>query len=211
MTSPVKNLYDVCTRIARAAEDQTRLQEEIETGAVSGPLRQSITQALERLTLLDLGVTPAFFESGLITYVTIYNSPQFWMGFFCMAAGSRFPLHDHPRMIGCSRLLSGRILYRGLDIQSQTGPSSFGAAISAEYELVGCGTEMLTGNMRNVHEITAVEESVLLDLFVPYYDQTRECKYYREVARQDDMAVLEVDRQPNIPCREKAYRGAPIR
>jgi len=210
MTSPIRDLFHAGLLISQSPTDQLRLQVEIETDAVSCPLKQSLLAALERLTVTDLGVTPAFFASGVITFVTIHNSQEFWLGFFCMPAGTFFPLHDHPRMIGCSRLLTGRILYRALNVVGRTEDGGYTAEVGAEYELVGCGTEMLTGNVRNVHEIAAVDDSVLLDFFVPYYDPTRECKYFRATEQREGLVLLREMSQPNIPCRVKTYRGLPI-
>lgn len=211
MTSPIRDLFHTGLQISQSAADQLRLQAEIETESVSCPLKQALLAALERLTVADLGVTQAFFAPGVITFVTIYNSQEFWLGFFCMAAGTCFPLHDHPRMIGCSRLLTGRIRYRGLNVTGPTRDGGYTAEVGAEYELVGCGTEMLTGNMRNVHEIAAIEDSVLLDFFVPYYDPSRECKFFRATEVAEGQVLLHEVSQPNIPCRVKTYRGLPIR
>ena len=207
MTNCIEDLFRTGMRTSQSAAEQVQLQTDIEANSCSSPLTQTLLSSLEGLSTVDLGVTPAYFVPGVITYVTIYDSPEFWMGFFCMSAGTRFPLHDHPGMTGISRLVSGRIHFRGLNGRRRDAAGRLIAEVSAEYELVGCGSEMLTPKVRNIHEISAVEDSVLLDFFVPYYNSARKCTFFTETASLQDSAILQETSPPLIPCRVKTYRG----
>ena len=207
-SNPVSALVAAALPIAKSKKLQNQLIHEIETGA--GSLLTPLQEGLERITLRDLGLEDpnTCFEPGLISFINVYPYKVMWIGVYCMSQGSRFPLHDHPDMIGIARQFRGCVRYRNLDIVSCTGGVSE-ARVVAEGVASGPGMLMLTPNKGNIHEIDAVEDSVLLDLFLPNYGKSRICTYFEEIESRDDRVLLRPLTQPDIPSQECRYEGLP--
>ncbi len=44
-----------------------------------------------------------------ITYISVYNDPDFSVGVFVVGGGQRIPLHNHPRMFGLLKVVAGDV------------------------------------------------------------------------------------------------------
>ena len=206
----VQVLFSVAQSISRSKKAQNQLIADIENNRNSDLFR-SIAGPLEALTLEDLGLRNLehCFEPGVITLINVHSQKEMWIGVFCMTKGTRFPLHDHPDMIGLSRLIYGTLTHRSLDIMSCSSASTE-ARLASEGVTAAPSSFFLTPNMGNLHEVEAVEDAVLLDLFLPNYSKARVCSYFEEVEKRGSTVILRRISQPDIPCQEKAYSGFPL-
>ncbi len=109
--------------------------------------------------------------------VVFTTDPLFHASVFALAEGERIPLHDHPGLDVITKVLRGRIrvrTYEWLDAESllaiERGEVTLGEDDAALVLRKSPGT---------LHTITALDPTVFLDLFSPYYDEVeRPCKYY---------------------------------
>lgn len=207
-TNTLSALVSLSLPIAQSKKKQNQLIREIESE--EGPLLQPLRACLEAITMRDLGLEgqEACFEQGVITFINVYPYKSMWIGVYCMSQGTKFPLHDHPDMIGIARLFNGRVRYRNLDIVSSTGGLSE-AKVIAQGVATGPNLLLLTPNKGNIHEIEALEDSVMLDLFLPNYGKSRICTYFEEVESRGERVVLRPWTEPDIPSREYLYSGLP--
>ena len=167
------------------------------------------------LTLHDVGLESPFVLppphqlSAPVAYMHITENEVFSMGMFILRPGSRIPLHGHPGMFGVIRVMQGSLRCRSFtpvseersSLQSErerggtalmwrlaaAAPDLTIAEPHADKLLVAADHApcLLTPKMGNLHELTAVEGTVVfLDILSPPYDHdlgTRECLFYREV------------------------------
>lgn len=208
--NPVQGLLETAQSFARSKRAQNGLIEDLER-EVESPSLVALRTSLNTLTLPDLGLTNLehCFQPNTISLINVYPHKSLWMGVFCMTQGTRFPLHDHPDMIGMTRLFQGRLAYRSMDILSWSlGVST--AQVLAAGEVQDSALLWLTPNRGNIHEIEALQDSVLLDLFLPNYSSSRVCTYFQETQSQGDQVTLKRLAQPDIPCQELPYTGLPV-
>jgi len=50
-----------------------------------------------------------------ITYFHIYECADFTVGIFCIPKGESMPIHDHPDMTVCSKVLYGKVHVEAYD------------------------------------------------------------------------------------------------
>lgn len=134
------------------------------------------------VTLEDLGL-----QGDSVSYarrplcLTIVDHPSFHVAAFVLPKKFHMSLHDHPNMAVCTKLLAGKI-----QLRSFTGHKR-GGEIIATVALEDTKTHLnnpwlLTAELGNFHEITALEDTVMLDLIIPpYNDVSRVCTFYRAV------------------------------
>lgn len=208
--NPVQSLLEAALPFARSKKAQNGLIWDLERG-VDSPQLAALRTSLSALTLQDFGLIKleSCFEAGTISLINVYPNKSLWLGLFCMAQGTRFPLHDHPDMIGMTRLIHGHISYRSMDILSSTAGLSE-AKLQTAGEAQHSALLWLTPSCGNIHEIQAIQSSVLLDLFIPNYSSSRVCTYFEEISSEGDEVVLSSSPQPDIPCRELPYTGLSV-
>ena len=209
--NPVQSLVETALSFARSKKAQNGLIEDLERGAESSSL-VALRTSLNALTLPDLGLATTWehcFQPNTISLINVYPRKALWIGIFCMTQGARFPLHDHPDMIGMTRLFQGRIAYRSMDILSCSLDVST-AQVLTSGEVQDSALLWLTPNRGNIHEIEALQDSVLLDLFLPNYSASRVCTYFQEAQTLGDQVTLKRFAQPDIRCQELPYTGLPV-
>lgn len=186
----------------------TELEEANESGLLSR-LRRDISS----LRLDDFGLTGRYFETffnqDIISDTAIYDTNSLSLHLFGLPRGKGFPLHDHPNMIGLSVLLFGQVTYRNLSIVSVEREKIFTKQVISD-SLVAPGCLILTPSFGNIHEIYAVENSVVLDIFVPNYSSTNCCNFYLQDSQSEDNVVLHTIKPPDLRARPLAYRGPRI-
>jgi hypothetical protein len=139
--------------------------------------------------------------------------------------GSRLPLHDHPHMTVVSKLLVGSVHWLGFDwcphsSSPSSAPSSSSSPLPKAYKAIDGQLSAREGEMAqvllpreggNLHEIHALEPTVLFDLLAPPYGEdkpdekegeeegrdggVRHCTYYEvegegEVEREGEKKVF---------------------
>mmetsp|Transcript_21628 Transcript_21628/g.39543 ORF Transcript_21628/g.39543 Transcript_21628/m.39543 type:complete len:221 (-) Transcript_21628:89-751(-) len=200
-----KSLHKLSTDLAA----QAQLSQELE-GVKDPDISAKLQERISKLTLPHVGLTEkilgSFFIEGVITDTTVYETETLSLHLFGLTRGCGFPLHDHPKMVGFTVILVGNISYRNLTVTSYEGFNILSRVIGAG-ELRAPGYLMLTPSHGNIHEIYATENTVLLDIFVPYYNSQRGCTFFREAALAQDYVVLRITRPPDLRARSLAYRG----
>jgi hypothetical protein len=186
-----------------------QLAQEVE-GAREPELLSQLQAQISRISASDLGLTgkvlSSCFSSGLITDTTIYESDALSLHLFGLTRDQGFPLHDHPQMVGFTVLLQGSVRYRSLSIASSEG-GLLTCRQDNSSELSAPGVLVLTPNIGNIHEIYANENTLILDIFVPNYSNTRNCTFYSQVTQVGDRITLRVIAPPDINARALMYRG----
>lgn len=113
---------------------------------------------------------------------------------FVLPRGFTIHLHDHPNMTVCSKLLRGEVHIRSfsrLRRHYSDPPTPSNSESKLSDETIECQLTVserktaaddpwyLTPDDGNFHEITAVTDSVLLDILLPPYDDhDRNCTFY---------------------------------
>eukprot|EP00298_Acanthocystis_sp_HF-20_P009838 c18531_g1_i2.p1 GENE.c18531_g1_i2~~c18531_g1_i2.p1 ORF type:complete len:141 (-),score=41.17 c18531_g1_i2:42-464(-) len=100
------------------------------------------------------------------------------MGIFLFPAKTLIPFHDHPKMSVITLNLFGSARVRVLNPESNKGKLE---AFEVLDRVTNAG-EMLTcfPNHGNIHQIEAITNFAMLDIFLPPYDHiTRVCHYFK--------------------------------
>lgn len=138
------------------------------TGAWSSADRLAIIDSLNALGRLD--AAPAEIGDSSAAHATV----------FALGRGGVLPLHDHPVMTVICKVLRGRMSVEAFEWIDQTSglARSLGAVeVDETSDPVVFGPEPGT-----LHRITALTDCTFIDLFAPYYDDERPCRYYRATA-----------------------------
>jgi hypothetical protein len=107
---------------------------------------------------------------------------------FPLRRGAVLPLHDHPAMTVASKVLAGRLRIESFEWADRAAgvARDLGAReIDDDAEPLVFGPEP-----GRLHRITALTDCAFIDVFAPYYDQARPCRYYRIVGVRDGLIVL---------------------
>lgn len=211
--NPVLHLYHVCSQIAESDDLVGKLVCELE-GRSPPSLIGQIKTAVSALTLEDLGIDPRnmgqYFPAGAITQVKVFSSDELWIGLFCMREGLGFPLHDHPSMTAFTYLLHGRMQIVSFDRVQTLGPGLLKVRLSQNLSLSAPSVLSLSHEKDNLHEILALEPSVFLDIFMPFYGRERPCNYYSLVGQMEGEFFVMQCEEPRLPNTTVTYSGLPI-
>jgi hypothetical protein len=172
-TIPLQNLYDQLSAIDNiweAARNPT--QNEHLCAAV---------ELMNQVRLEDLGISHDFLSN--LAYgqsMTIAETPNFDIAVFMLPKGFVLPLHDHPHMIVCSKLLLGDAHIRSFSPMAINDHGDIKAQLETDLKKSAIDSAwMLTPKLGNIHEITPVTDCVMLDILLPpYNDRHRPCKFY---------------------------------
>jgi hypothetical protein len=132
----------------------------------------------------------------------INNKPNFTAGVFLVPKGNSLPLHNHPNMIVCTKLLFGKILIKNYDrINSNNDNNNnnfdndfFKVKEKEKILLEINDISILTPFENNIHSIHALEDSAFFDIILPAYDDEsgRECDYYKIINKFDNEKNKEI-------------------
>ncbi|XP_054803368.1 plant cysteine oxidase 2-like isoform X1 [Prosopis cineraria] len=194
-TSPVQKLFKTCKEVFASGG----------TGIVPPPQDiEKLRSVLDAITPEDVGLKPdmPYFRTTAaqriprITYLHIYECPNFSMGIFCLPPSGVIPLHNHPGMTVFSKLLFGTMHIKSydwvVDLPPQTPASLEPTEIqSSEVRLAKvkvdadftapCSPSILyPAEGGNMHCFTAVTACAVLDVLGPPYSDPdgRHCTYY---------------------------------
>jgi len=135
------------------------------TGAWSPADRLAIIDSLKTLGRLD--ASPAEIGETTAAHATV----------FTLGRGGVLPLHDHPAMTVICKVLRGRMRVEAFEwVDRDAGLArDFGVReLDETSDPVVFGPEPGT-----LHRITALTDCAFIDLFAPYYDDQRPCRYYK--------------------------------
>lgn len=136
-----------------------------------------------------------------ITYFHIYECPDFTVGIFCIPENRDMPLHDHPQMTVCSKVLYGEVRVEaydkapelegaikgggGGDSSQNSTTAMFARKTKDDVVTEETGPFALFSKKRNIHKFSAVSSCAILDVLGPPYSPSegREIAYYQEARR----------------------------
>jgi len=135
------------------------------TGAWSSADRLAIIDSLKALGPFD--AAPAEIGDSSAAHATV----------FTLGRGGVLPLHDHPAMTVICKVLRGRMrveAFEWIDRDAGLARNLGARELDETSDPVVFGPEPGT-----LHRITALTDCAFIDLFAPYYDDERPCRYYR--------------------------------
>jgi hypothetical protein len=168
---PIQNIYESLESI-----------ESIEAAAANPANCSSIQSCLEQMNLLkleDFGIKnlDALSES---MCMHIFKSEKYHISVFLLPKGSKLPIHDHPSMTVCTKLIAGEIFIRSFTAQSTQGDSIIATMDANETRLPQSDSWLLTPEVGNLHEFEACSHSVIFDILLPpYREPGRPCNFYK--------------------------------
>jgi len=163
-----------------------------------------------------------------VTYYHIYECPDFTMGIFCIPENCDIPIHDHPDMTVCSKVLYGKVHVEAYDeapdLRSALGEGELGALVDQGRALVcrkvrddvvdaTMAPSALFSKSLNIHRFSAVSSCAILDVLGPPYSSSegREIAYYRERALEEGIVVLEKVAPPSdFSVEGRKYTGEAV-
>lgn len=209
MTSDkVKELYLLCKEISQSPVLIQQLITDIENSTQS-PLLPRLHSLLITLQLADLGLEPSlqgYFLPGHISYTSIHDTAELCICFFALHRGAGIPLHDHPGMVVLSVLLKGKLRFKLADLVGRERENVFAFRQGETGEIKAPGVLALTPAMGNLHQFVAMEDTVMLDVFMPNYSKVRDVSYFLEIS---DTHLCSF-RSTLLNFREIPYNGASL-
>lgn len=207
--------------------DQLLLLENIEAVAERPtdfvPMFQVI-EAMKKVTLKDLKISSASLSKlpfGLC--MTVAECPErFDISAFLLPKNFPLPLHDHPNMAVCSRLLHGKVRIRSFSrMVSSSSSSSSSDEENGRIEVQVCidtiktsadDPWLLSSKVGNYHEIIPLEDCVMMDVILPPYDHDhdRDCTFYSSTEGEESRWQLtplppadqaRIRLPVNVPCK----------
>ncbi|KAL8129469.1 hypothetical protein V2J09_018624 [Rumex salicifolius] len=166
---------------------------------------QSLCRILDKMEPEDLGLSKnlhffnpssanaAVGENVRVTYTNVYKCENFSLVLFFLPATAVIPLHNHPDMTVFNKLLLGQIHVKSYDMVDDTkhpsGWAGLGSVRLARLKsdtvyTAPCDTKVLfPASGGNIHQLTAITPSVVLDVIGPPYskEDDRDCTYYRDL------------------------------
>ena len=149
-------------------------------------------------------------------YTPIYQNQTFSCGVFSLAKGHSLPFHDHPDMTVFTHVLRGRVKVTSIDILHRISSQDLrndGISADCEYIIGRVSDERELdendGNVhiteaihRNIHCLTALEDSAFLDSMGPPYDaDERKCTIFELILfdkANDDICTLIYKKYPEF-------------
>lgn len=144
-----------------------------------GQLRQSLLslpsyQRLERATCCSAPAGP------LWNWQPLLDDSRSRAGLMFLEAGKYVPLHNHPGAMAITLVLSGKVEIVQCDIDENFRDPEGGGQVERDLTVRWCGSleageaTFLTGAAGNIHALTALTDTLILDLFaVSYPSETR--------------------------------------
>ena len=124
---------------------------------------------------------------------------EYGINMFILSEGKKLPLHDHPNMVVFTKILKGKMMMKTIDFKNDEFQIKLGydflenKNIPDEKKTIKINTECkinflskgdiktLTPIENNLHEITAIEDLIFIDFFLPNYsyENGRICNFYK--------------------------------
>ena len=120
---------------------------------------------------------------------------------FPLRRGAVLPLHDHPAMTVVSKVLHGRMRVESFEWADRDG--LLARVLDARDVDENAEPLVIAGTL---HRIIALADCAFIDVFAPYYDEARPCRYYRIVDRRDGGVVL-LEPTVAVPYRAGDHRS----
>lgn len=156
-------------------------------------LIKSALALMNQVTLEEIGLNMDYLAD--LTYgqsMTIVETPSFDIAAFILPRGFTLPLHDHPHMIVCSKLLAGQVRIRSFSGLAVNDHGDVKAHLEIDTNKSKSDSAwMLTPSEGNYHEICPLADCVMLDILLPpYHDHDRPCKFYHAKKLEDMLSYV---------------------
>lgn len=120
-----------------------------------------------------------------IGYQEVYSGPDMTLCIFLLRAGACIPLHDHPEMHVCSRLLFGRLRVVSFDFEGSLARFHSDKVVGPDPVTYSLGP-----HDGNLHELEALDDCAFFDVLTPPYGDGRDCNFYRRGPAQNGCCAL---------------------
>jgi hypothetical protein len=149
---------------------------------------QEVMAQMKNVSLHHLGVDETYLNN--LTFaqcMIVVETEKFDVAAFLLPAGFILSLHDHPKMVVCSKLICGSVSIRSFT-KIQNLPNDEMLTKLEMLEKTNADEPwFLSPNKGNFHEITPLTPCVLLDILLPPYNDTdRQCNYYSALKKDTD-------------------------
>lgn len=138
-------------------------------------------------------------EKAPCTFINLYEGNTFSMSIFILNASYKMPLHDHPRMFGILKVISGRLKIESYSrVQSSNPNELLVKAENAKILSESSEASTLRPDVANYHELTALDgrPAAFYDILSPPYsdqsdtsDEARHCSFYRKIITDNSTAI----------------------
>jgi hypothetical protein len=154
-------------------------------------------ELMNRVTIQDLKVSQSVLSK--LPYgvcMTVVEVPhKFDIAAFLLPKGFLLPLHDHPNMAVCSKILLGSVQVRAFSRRRDEFPDSeenlVCDQVMSEIKSSADSAWLLSASEGNYHEILPLTDCVMLDILLPPYDDhDRNCTFYSSSQRVDGLFQL---------------------
>ena len=121
-------------------------------------------------------------QHGGITYTPLIENPAYTLCVFAVPQGKILPYHDHPNQHVLLRVLRGEMKIESCDTHVQQpyiqGKEYSVSRSASEIVVPESKTFIVHPKRNNIHQITAIQDSMFLDLVVPPYSFERDITYF---------------------------------
>jgi len=138
---------------------------------------------MEKLTLKDIGLSLTALDRITTSQcLNIADSEQFQISAFIIPAGCFIPLHDHPNMAVCSKVIHGSVRLQSFTPLSSLPQPSGEMNCTLVFDDIKSNSDapwLLTPTSGNIHSFQAITTCVIFDVLLPPYDDPlRPCVFY---------------------------------
>ena len=103
------------------------------------------------------------------------NSPNFVAGFFILPKDSIIPIHNHPNRFDIAKHIYGNVLIKNYNVIKNEQNEKGLIKIQENDDIYFQDSEIsiLTPFSSNIHEVRALENSIVFDIILPAYDEAK--------------------------------------
>jgi hypothetical protein len=159
---------------------------------------QELLQIMNTITFNETNISQELlYSSKHALAFNVCERIDYHISLFLLPANCTLALHDHPSMMVLSKVVSGKLSMKSYTKVIDESVSS--SSCYQPWELVERCVKspaddawFLSPVVGNIHEFTAVEPTVILDVLMPPYDANkgRVCTYYEYKTREKDEAIV---------------------
>jgi len=182
--------------IIQSTKDFWRVCEESNLVAFNDPAPypefQHFKDSLDQVSFDDFFIEPEFrkkiFSKDEAEYLDVLKNDHIHMMAIFLPPKATYPIHDHPQMLGFSKILKGQALITHYDIVNKEAfykkihGLKFCELLAKRVEqkmLRDKDIDSVFPNHGNLHSIEAVHRTVILDVMFNYYDdEERHCSFF---------------------------------
>lgn len=156
------------------------------------------------------------YGSSIATCVFPYLDEDFNISIFFLPKGFVIPYHDHDGMVVMTKILAGKVDIASMSIDDSLGYdlARFEGVKRLQHSENALEAVSILGPVEgNVHEVRALEDTIMFDILTPPYDleEDRDCIYYRTLeTNEENVYRLKPYYPENFTCQLVNYKGTPL-